>query len=594
MPIANVHPLRLPIGNQALRRLIENSLGLRQLARIYDAWLEQTHVPLVPIAEQFLDFVLGRLQTSLSWDGGVAPDLPSSGPLIVVANHPFGGIEGMLLARELLRIRPDTRVLTNELLLRIPEFRNVFIGVDVLSESVTRRNASGIRQACRHLGAAGTLLIFPAGTVSHFDLRSRSIKDPPWNDLVGRLALRYDAACLPVRLEGRNGIGFYLAGYLHKRLRTALLPRELLTKRRQVLRARAGELLTPKDIRSLADPGAVTACLRFAMDALAVPNPMNEKAKPLRTLTPLARDCAHDELVAQHQLLEEYRLLRSDEFEVYCAPYAELGCVMNQIAVERERTFRAVDEGTGRELDSDRFDSRYWHLWVWHREHGDIVGAYRIARSDLVVRNHGINSLYSRSLFRYDESFVGQVGPALEVGRSFVCLPYQRQPKALDLLWRGIGAFVLRNPGYHTLFGCVSVSSQYSTLARAFLADVLMESFSAGNDWSRRVRPIERLRARPNIWNSDLLESLNSVAIINKLLGNLDKGRRIPILLRHYIALNGRFVSFCVNQGFNDSLDGLIIVDLRNAPQRYLSRYMGTDGSRDFLARWTNYNEQAA
>ena len=388
----------------------------------------------------------------------------------MVANHPLGGIEGMLLARELLRVRPDTRVLTNELLLKIPEFGDLFIGVNVLSENSTQHNSAGIRTACQHLGDGGTLLMFPAGTVSHLDLKSGDTKDPAWNELVGRLALRYNATCLPIRVDGRNSLSFYLAGYLNKRLRTALLPRELLRKRGHVLHARASRLLTPKEIRSIAEPAAVTNCLRFGTDSLAVLNGADETAKSPRQTRPLASDCGPAELVLQHQQLGDYRLLKIDEFEVYCAPYADLGCVMHQIAIERERTFRAIDEGTGRELDSDDFDARYWHLWVWHRGRCKIVGAYRIARSDQLVRRHGINSLYSRSLYKYDESFVSHIGPALEVGRSFVSLPYQRQSNALDLLWRGIGAVVLKNPGYHTLFGCVSVSSRYSILARAFLA----------------------------------------------------------------------------------------------------------------------------
>ena len=76
------------------------------------------------------------------------------------------------------------------------------------------------------------------------------------------------------------------------------------------------------------------------------------------------------------------------------------------------------------------------------------------------------------------------------------------------------------------------------------------------------------------------------MAAINKLLGNSGNAMRVPVLIRHYLALNGKFIDFSVNAGFNQSLDGLILVDLRTAPPRYLRRYLGKEGATEFTQRW--------
>lgn len=588
------HPLQLPFKSNTLNRVVSRIIGLGPLIRIYDTWLESRRSDELSLGGQLLDHALKRLKADLVWQDKSAWDrIPQDGPLIVVANHPLGGLEGMLLTRELLRHRSDTKVLTNVLLSRFPEFDELFIGLDILSGKGASKNTSGIREACKHLAAGGALLIFPAGTVASINVRKMCIEDGQWNKLVGWLVRRYRTACLTVHLDARNSPGFYLAALVHKRLRTLLLPRELANKGKFVVSASAGELLMARDISQLGDSASVTNFLRLSTDMLAPKSVHNWSLAGNRHEAMIAPNVAAIKLRQQIEELESYRLVDAGAYSVYCAPYDALGCLMGQIAIDRETTFRAVDEGTGRELDSDNFDPYYWHLWVWHKQNNEIVGAYRVGKTDEILHDHGIDRLYSRSLYQFDESFIGQIGGAIEVGRSFVTLRYQRLPKALDLLWRGIGAFMVKNPRYHTLFGPVSISRQYSMLARAFLADALMTNFSVRPEWRRCVRPQSPLHVRGKLWTTEMLASLGNVAVINKLLGNLDQGKRIPILLRHYLALNGRFVSFTVNKGFNDSLDGLILVDLREAPDKYLNRYLGKDGRLEFLDRW-NENSHAA
>jgi len=501
MTESTTHPLQLPFRSELLNRVISRMMGLRPLIHIYDTWRESDRSGGLPVGGQLLDHALTLLGADLAWHSqGAWEQIPKNGPLIVVANHPLGGLEGMLMTRELLRHRSDTKVLTNQLLSRFPEFDDLFIGLDVLSGDAASKNARGIREACKHLAAGGTLLVFPAGTVASIRLGNLRVEDAQWNKLVGWLARRYDAACMPVHLDARNSRAFYLAGLVHKRLRTLLLPRELANKNDYIVRATAGELLTARDIAALGDAAEITRFLRLSTDMLTATARRRTNDSQSRPEAAIALNVAAPKLQQQIETLEPYRLVDTGVHAVYCAPYEALGCLMGQIAIDRETTFRAVDEGTGRELDSDQFDPCYWHLWAWHKQNHEIVGAYRVGKTDEILRDHGIDHLYSRSLYEFDESFIVQIGNAIEVGRSFVTLRYQRQPKALDLLWRGIGAFMVKNPDYHTLFGPVSISRQYSALARAFLADAMMSNFSVRPEWQQNVRPQSPLHVKGKLW----------------------------------------------------------------------------------------------
>ncbi len=574
------HPFDLPIGNPLARFLLEKLTGLQDLRALYESRLAPGEGT-VDRTDRLLAVVLKNMATAIEVENPGALDaIPRSGPLIVVANHPLGGLEGMLLTQLLLAIRPDLKVLTNQLLLRIPEFEDVFIGVDVLNADARRANGKGIRALSKHLAGGGAALVFPAGTVSTVKLPTLRIADRAWNQLVGALALRHQATCVPIHVGARNGIAFYLTGLVSKRLRTLLLGRAMLAKRGSRVRARVGEPITGAQIKQFGDAQAATSYLRLCCDLLGAGNPKTSVAAAAPGQA-IRGDVPLEAMLGQMAALDRYRVGGHGDFATYCAPFDAMGCVMEQIGIAREHTFRSVEEGTGRAIDHDRFDPHYWHLWVWDQRKQCIAGAYRLARVDQLLDQGGLRNIYSRSLYDYDAAFIRHLGKSLEVGRSFITPDYQRHPRVLDLLWKGLGAFIVDNPGYHTLFGCVSISQQYSQLGRAILADVFLYHYGAEASVRQRVRPNAPLRARERPWSAEAISALRNIPLINMILGRID-GRSIPTLIHHYLSLNGRFISFTVNHGFNRSLDGLIVVDLRNTPARYIERYLGSEGAEQF------------
>ncbi|MBL4773478.1 MAG: lysophospholipid acyltransferase family protein [Alcanivoracaceae bacterium] len=583
------NPLDLPIKNKLIKFLIEKLTKIDDINGIYQRWLDEPTNQHGTDGSGLLDAGLRDLDAQLKLvNQQNLESVSTSGATIFVANHPLGGLDGMLLTQMLLKIRPDLKVLTNEILLTFPEFSDLFIGVDVLNQNKQKQNAKGILALSKHLAAGGAALIFPAGIVSQLRLKDFSIHDRPWDSLVARLIKKHQANCLPIYVDARNSYTFYLSGFINKRLRTALLGRAMIAKKHSTIKAIIGNVIEYKDFQHTKDIQSITEYLKLCCQSLKYNlNETNNKSKKQqRTLKNIKQDIALDNIQAQHEILEPYRLLDYKSMSAYCAPYAKIGSIMEQIAITRERTFRAVDEGTGKELDSDIYDPYCWHLWIWDNDKNLIVGGYRLSKVDEIIKNHGIKKLHSHSLYSYDRSFIKSLKHSVEVGRSFVAPEYQRHPRALDLLWKGIGMYMLNNPNYHTLFGGVSISAQYSNLARALLADTLTYHYAADESISKYISPRKPLNIQNKPWSDKLLPSLTKIPIINKLLGTIDSGKCIPILIRHYLALNGKFITFSINESFNKSLDGMILVDLRKAPNKYLIRYLGVNGSHEFKNRW--------
>lgn len=571
------NPCRLPFKPRIVSAILEKALGLDRLGDIYDAR------PAESTPHEFLQYTLDALGVSLELHNkNNLGEIPREGPLLIVANHPLGGLEGVAIAKVIADIRPDLKVLTNELLRRIPELAEIFIGVDVLSGNAAAGNVGGIKQVHKHLKNDGAVLIFPAGMVSAYDHGQRRVQDRSWSRLVGQLLKRYQCTCLPVHVGGRNSSYFYAAGLLHPRLRTALLPRQLANKQNFSLPLTFGRPVPATELRLLKSPKAITDYLRVSTDALArttIPKNANHQ-QGVETFDP---ELSSVQSISTIDSLAEYRLIEHEQFDVYCAPFHSLGPVMEQIAIAREITFRSVGEGTGLSKDSDQFDPHYLHLFLWDKSALRIAGAYRVGLVDEIIAKQGIKGLYSRSLYKYDEAFIDQLGSAIEMGRSFIHPDYQRNPVALNLLWRGIGKILVENPRYHTLFGSVSISREYSDLARALIADTMLTNFRA-IEFEQLVKPITPHKIKNRVWTQEILAELANVKMLGKLIGRCDPGKAVPVLLRHYLSVNGKLVCFNIHPNFNDSLEGLIIVDARKTDSKTLTRFLGADGFKHFMS----------
>ena len=575
-------PRKTPFGLG--EHLAEWATGLSQLDKFY------AQRPAGCDTAQFLRFTLEILGIDYQLNKGSLGHVPQSGATVVVANHPLGCVEGVILAEMLLTRRSDIKILANHYLKTVPELDSLFIGVDVFeTEKSAKANLLAMRQAHKHLEQGGLLLIFPAGEVSQLvDRKQRRLEDKEWSHSVSRLIKKHKAKTVPVFIDGHNSKRFYMAGKIHPLLRTLMLGRELLNKKQSCISIAIGETIHYKEIHDLCDQQLVNY-LRLNTYLLHSQHTITRnKATQDSALQPIDSRLPTDDLRQDLARLSfSDHLLRHNEFDVYCTRAENIPAIMHEIGRVREINFRQVGEGTGLALDIDEFDRDYLHLFIWDRERQALVGAYRLGLVDQILAQRGIDGLYSSTLFHYDPRFLHNMGNAIEMGRSVIDAYYQKSMAPLLLLWKGIATYVSRNPQYTHLFGPVSISSDYSDQARRLLADTMTLHYydKAQADLVEATNP---LPVGHNLWNASLLTSLADLQLLSRVIARIDEGKGVPVLLRQYLGLNGKLVSFNIDPDFNDALDGLIVVDLRNVPQRTLARYMGSAEAEQYL----NYHQQ--
>jgi len=555
--------------------------------------------------------------------------IPAHGPLVVVSNHPFGAADPQALATLLLSVRPDARFIANRLLGMAPFLDEKTFLVDIFGgRRAVASNAAVMQQAIQWVADGGCLCLFPAGEVGHISWTQWRIRDPAWSNSAARIARRAGAAMLPLSVEGRNSALFYALGLVHPILRSLWLPREYFKSFGRGVHIRVGAPLSPAQVARFPDAQELTRFLRARTDLLAArrQSPTGLEPKPLREHAPRpaantaaidaargaansssasggAGDTGDDDLpvqpvalVPQHSPAElasevsalpaEAKLLQQGDYEVYCTTADSIPLLMLETGRLRELAFRAVGEGSGRSIDIDRFDRHYRQLFVWNARRQELVGAYRMGLTDEILPTQGIDGLYTSTLFEYSPRALQQLGPAIELGRSYVRREYQRRPLPLMLLWRGIGVFLSREPRYAMLFGPVSISDEYLTMSKKLLI-AFLETHRALTRFAETVKP----RNPPQLGELNELDRdharsvIRDVDEVDQALHDLENGERaMPVLLRQYLRLNAKLLAFNVDPQFGNVVDALLLVDMRLLDPRILQFYMGREKAAAYRA----------
>jgi len=558
--------------------------------------VERTYARLQPFASppEFARAALEFLDVRFAPEGAVET-IPAEGPLVLVANHPYGGIEGLYLYSLLAARRPDVRILGNELLAHLPNLAPAIFAVNVLGgRRAAQQNASALRQAIRWVENGGALIVFPAGEVATVNDRTRTIVDPPWHRSIARLLRITKAAVVPVFVDGANSGLFHAAGRLHARLRTALLPRELFNKRGRTIRVRVGAVLPAQTLQALVGDDFLCDYLRlhvYALACVATPRPPQARRRPRNagiasSLEPPAEAIEPALLETELAKLDPSRRIASNnDLEVWCATQSEAPWILQELGRLREITFRAVGEGTGKARDLDLYDSYYDQLFVWNRATREIVGGYRIGAVDKIYARYGTRGLYTHTLFDFQRGLLPSLGPALELGRSFVRPEYQKSFAPLLLLWKGIAAYLVAHPQYRVLFGPVSISNDYSPASRALITGFLR----AQSGDRRRARLVRARNPLPNSGGARLVNreaaAVGRLDALESVVASLEgDGKGVPVLLRQYLKLGAKVLGFNVDPAFGNSIDVLVAVDLMETDERVLSKYMGSAGAAHYRA----------
>lgn len=555
------------VGGESIAKMLMSILKINKINKEYS---KIGHLK----GLDFLNTLLNNLQINYEISEEELLRIPKEGPFIIVSNHPYGGIDGIILLKIISEIRPDFKVMANFLLRRIDPIKEVIIPVDPFEgQSQISSSVAGIKGALNHLREGKPLGIFPAGEVStYYNTESPGVADKQWNESIIKFIKKMEVPIVPVYFKGTNSRLFHILGLIHPMLRTAKLPSELLNKKNKLVKLRMGIPIAVKEQKEFTDIARFGRFLRLKTYALGSSIEVRKffnyrlkpEPKPEDIIQPIAPELIQSEV---ESLTENYLLFKSKTFCVYCAPSVEMPNIMTELGRLREVTFREVGEGTNRKIDVDEFDLYYNQLFIWDEEQKTIVGAYRVGKGKEILDRYGKKGFYIQSLFKIDNGFLPILGQSIELGRSFIVKEYQRKPLPLFLLWKGILYFLIKNPEYRYLIGPVSISSRFSNFSKGLIINFMKANYY-DHEFARLITPRNTFRVPVSKDDTEVIfEKSNDLNKLDKFIQDIESDEfRMPVLLKKYIKLNGKIIGFNVDPKFNNALDGLLILDLFQVP----------------------------
>ena len=513
----------------------------------------------------FVDQVFQLVPTDCTVRHSDLENIPARGRVIIVANHPLGGLDGLALLRLVSSVRRDVRIVVNELLLNITQLNNLFLPVDAMGGETRKADISRILDALNNDEA---VIIFPSGEVSRAG--PKGIRDRKWLPGFIQLAKTAYAPVLPVHIKARNSNLFYVVSRISRPLSMLMLPREMLGFGGQ-MKFTIGQMIAPNAIESLPFSRKKRASLLSEhLWRIGVGK------KPLfDTETSIIRPQDRQTIRAE---LKQAEILgqTSDNKIILLFDYRDNSVVLDEIGRLREITFRAVGEGTGRRKDTDHFDQYYRHLILWDDNDLEIVGAYRLGEIwKWPQRDSAL--LYSSSLFDYSDTATKLFEGGLELGRSFVQPQYWGK-LSLDYLWQGIGAYLARHTDVKYLFGPVSLSQNLPKKARDLLVSHYGSHYPDPENLASAKKPYV-VDVGPTVSMTGPQDTENAAAAFVNMRAQLDfLGVKIPTLYKQYaeVCLPGgtRFCCFNIDENFGYCVDGLVVVDLDHLKPKKRERYI--------------------
>lgn len=513
----------------------------------------------------FIDFLFDELNFTYLVSGKDRMRIPSEGKVLIVSNHPLGGLDGLALLRAVAEVRQDVKIIANDLLMNLDNLKDLFLPFDVYSTKSQKQNIINIKKSLENEEA---VIIFPAGVVSR--LSFRGIHDKKWRNGTIKFAQKFETPILPAYIDAKNSLLFYIASIIHNRLGMFLLPHELFSKKNNEIKLRFGDIIPVASFTDSRDSEEVTNSLKQHVHSFSSNEPLPFKTEK-NIISPVSIKSLKNEL-NNAQLLG----YTNDAKKIFLVDYNEGKNVIKEISRLREMTFRSVGEGTGRMRDLDIYDYYYKHIVLWDDEALDIVGSYRLGLTSEIIKSQGKEGLYNASQFNLNPYFDSVLHDSIEAGRSFIQRKYWRS-NALDYIWQGIGAFLNQNPHIKYLYGAVSISNSYPELAKSLIVYYYSKWYQENPKYAEAKIKYVIPNAHQKIIDKTFLgkDHLEDFRMLKLALKEL--GESVPVLYRKYNDLTeyggSGFIDYCVHPNFNNAIDGLILVNLNKLKLDIKKRY---------------------
>uniref|UniRef100_A0A7V3E706 GNAT family N-acetyltransferase n=1 Tax=Ignavibacterium album TaxID=591197 RepID=A0A7V3E706_9BACT len=518
---------------------------------------------------EFIEELFDELEISYKVSSKDREKIPSEGKLIIVANHPLGGLDGLILLKLINEVRSDVKVIANDVLQNIKNLNEFFLPFDLLSKREIRKNYILIAEALKKDCA---IIIFPAGEVSRFSI-IKGIKDKKWNKGAVYFADKFQAPVLPVHIKGRNSVLFYLTSLVSKKFSMFLLPYELFNKKNKTFDIKIGHPISPKAFNTKYQKiEFLTKSLKKHLYLIS----KNKKGifeTEKNIIHPVSTKNLRKQLFSNTLIGET-----TDGKKIFIVEYESGKDVIREISRLREITFRKVGEGTGAKKDTDEFDRYYKHIVLWDDIQLEIVGSYRFAEGSMILNNFGTKGFYTSTLFEFNNEIIPILYNSIELGRSFVQSKYWNS-LALDYLWQGIGKYLSHNKDIRYLFGPVSLSNNYSSEAKELIIHFYSKWFPSKKNYVNSRNPFTTSESSlinfNKIFNNG--DYNKELLILKSQLNNL--GHSIPTLFKQYADLcipgGVQFLAYNIDTNFSNCVDALVLLDLNFLKENKRRRYLG-------------------
>ena len=217
------------IIQKLITHFITYILNLKEINNSYNVLKTKKNFDFIDELFEYLDF-------SYSIKSKDKNKIPSEGKLVIVANHPLGALDGLALLKAVSEVRKDVKIVANDLLIKIDNLSELFLGYDVFTLKAQKDNIVSIE---RCLIDDEAVIFFPAAEVSRFTLKG--IKDKVWQKGALKIAKKFKAPILPMYIEGKNSFMFYLLSIIFPKFSIFLLPREIFNKRGKFVTLKIGD-----------------------------------------------------------------------------------------------------------------------------------------------------------------------------------------------------------------------------------------------------------------------------------------------------------------------------------------------------------------
>lgn len=517
---------------------------------------------------EFIDKVFEYFDFSYSVNASDRKNIPSFGRVLIFANHPIGSLDGLAILRLVGEIRPDVKIIANDMLTRLETIDDLIIPLDNMTGGSPRRAYKKVIEALNNEEA---VIVFPAGEVSRAS--PTGVKDSRWLPGFVNFARRGNAPLLPIYIHAKNSLLFYGVSLMFKPLGTALLVREMFNKQSRVIRFSVGQAIPRQALESkgLHDRTLVKR-LRQYLYKLS-----KKKHHPIfETETAIARPQPSKTIQQELQLASCLGTTR-DGNSIYLANCDENSALLKEIGRLRELAFRKVGEGTGRASDTDIFDFHYQHLVLWDTKRLEIAGAYRLGDGPKILAERNEMGFYTHSLYDFQPEFRPYLQQGLELGRSFVNPSYWGKA-SLDYLWQGLGAFLATRPDIRYLIGPVSMSANYPRELMDTLAYFYGQYHACENELAKARHPYLLSRETKIRLAKEFGLRTRDEAFEFMQQKFINHDYKLPVLFKQYTALfeDGGFQSivFSLDPDFGDCLDGLCMCDIYKIKEAKRKRYI--------------------